>query len=70
MREVPALGANKAVEKQAMFRVLFKTYVDVDGMKMPDHMSIYRDGKLVIETTKSEMRVVDAVDPKVFEKPK
>ena len=70
LREVPALGANKAVEKRAMFRVLFKTYMDVDGMKMPETMSIYRDGKLVIETAKSEMRVVDAVDPKVFEKPK
>jgi hypothetical protein len=44
--------------------------MDVDGMKMPETMSIYSEGKLVIEVQKSTMRDVDAVDPKVFEKPK
>jgi hypothetical protein len=69
LREVPTLGANQTREKAAMFRSVFKTFMNVDGMKMPETMSIYRDGKLMIEVRKAEMRVVDKVDPKVFERP-
>ena len=71
-RIVPALTttAVTACEKASLFLVVSKSWMDVDGMKMPEQMSIYRDGKLTIEVLKAEAHVVDAIDPKVFEKPK
>ncbi len=69
-RVVPTLGADHTREKLAKFRVLFKDYHDVNGIKMPDALSIARDGALVVEVRKAETHVVDAVDPKYFAKPK
>jgi hypothetical protein len=67
-RTVPALSPTH--EKPSKFKVEFKSYTDVGGAKMPDTMTIWRDGRPAIEVQKSEIRIVDAVDPKVFDKPK
>jgi hypothetical protein len=67
-RSVPALSPTH--EKPSKFKVQFKSYVDVAGMKMPETMMIWRDGQPTIDVQKVQIRIVDAVDPKVFEKPK
>jgi len=65
-RVVAALGSNNSREKPSKYRVLFHTYVDVDGIKMPETMTIYRDGATVVEVRKAQVRVVKTIDPKLF----
>jgi len=67
---LPITRANDTTEKVAKYRVLFKTFTDVDGMKMPETGSVVRDGTPVLEVRKSRVRIVDAIDPKLFVKPK
>jgi hypothetical protein len=69
VRVVAALAANNAREKPVKFRVLFHSFLDVDGIKMPDALAISRDGATVVEVRKSQVRVVNAIDPKLFIKP-
>jgi hypothetical protein len=68
-RVLPTLGADETREKPATYRVVYKSLVDVDGMKMPETMTILRDGVPVIEVRKAQVRIVDSVDPKLFVKP-
>lgn len=68
-RVVASFAANEAHEKPAKYRVLFHSFVDVDGIKTPDTFSIFREGKAIVEIRKSQVRVVDSIDPKVFIKP-
>jgi hypothetical protein len=68
-RILPTLGADTAHEKAATYRVIYKTLVDVGGMKMPETMTISRDGTPIIEVRKTQVRIVDSIDPKLFVKP-
>ena len=67
---VPTLGDEKVREKAAKFRAIFKSIVEVEGVKMPGTFTLQRDGKTILEVRKAEVRFVDKVDPKLFEKPK
>jgi hypothetical protein len=69
-RVLPTLGGNSSREKPATYVAVYKTLVDVDGMKMPETMTILRDGTPVVEVRKAQVRVVESIDPKLFEKPK
>jgi hypothetical protein len=69
-RVLPTLGAENSREKPATYVAIYKTLVDVDGMKMPETMRILRDGTPVVEVKKAQVRVVESIDPKLFEKPK
>jgi hypothetical protein len=69
-RVLPTLGGDETREKPANIRVIYKSLMDVDGMKMPESATIYRDGKTVLEIRKSQVRIVEKIDPKVFAKPK
>jgi hypothetical protein len=69
-RVLPTLATNDAHEKPATYRVVYKSLVDIEGMKMPETMTILRDGKPIIEVRKTQIRIVDKIDPKLFEKPK
>jgi hypothetical protein len=69
-RVLPTLGGDETRDKPANFRVIYKSLMDVDGMKMPDSATILRDGKPVLEIRKSQVRIVDKIDPKVFARPK
>jgi hypothetical protein len=68
-RVVPTLGSEKTREKASTFRVIFKSFIDVDGMKMPEALTIYNEGAPVVEVRKAQVRIVDKVDPKLFVKP-
>jgi hypothetical protein len=68
-RVVSTLASNHQREKPATYRVLFKSFIDVDGMKLPEKLEIQRDGKAVVEVLKAQVRVVDKIDPSVFAKP-
>jgi hypothetical protein len=69
VRVLPTLGANQKREIPTKFRVLFNSVLTVDGMKMPETMTIFRDGAPVVYVRKAEVRVVDSIDPKLFQKP-
>lgn len=56
--------------KPSVVRVVFDSYVDVGGMKMAGAMRAYRDSVLMLNIRTVQVRIVDQVDPKVFEKPK
>jgi len=68
-RVVATLNVVSAREKPSKFRVIFHDFLDVDGMKMPDKLTILRDGTPIVEVRKSQVRVVTAIDPKSFLKP-
>jgi hypothetical protein len=69
-RELPTLGGDGAREKPAVYRVVYKSLVDVDGIKMPETLTILRDGTPIVEVRKTQVRIVDSIDPKLFVKPK
>jgi hypothetical protein len=64
------LGSEKAREDPAKFRVLFRDYADVQGVKLGMKMSIFRNGVPTVEVRKAEVRVVDSIPPETFAKPK
>jgi hypothetical protein len=69
-RIVPTLDPDKTREKAVKFRVLFKSFLNVGGIKMPETMVISHDGRPVVEVLQARVRVVDKLDPKLFTKPK
>jgi hypothetical protein len=69
-RVLPTLGGDETRDKPANVRVIYKSLMDVDGMKMPEAETILRDGKVVLEIRKAQVRIVDKIDLKVFAKPK
>jgi hypothetical protein len=64
------LGSENTREDPAKFRVLFRDYEDVQGIKMGMKMSIFRNGVPTVEVRKAEVRVVDSIPPETFAKPK
>jgi hypothetical protein len=67
---VPTLGDEKVREKTAKFRAIFKSIIEVEGVKMPGTFTLQRDGVPILEVRKAEVRFVDKIDQKLFEKPK
>jgi hypothetical protein len=69
-RVLLTLGKENARQDPAKFRVLFRDYSDVRGVKMAMKMSISRNGVPAVEVRKAEVRVVDSIPPETFAKPK
>src|SRR5262245_8702837 len=55
--------------KEVTDEVYFDDYKDVGGKKHFCKMKIVRDGKTFIESTLSDQKTADKLDPKLFEKP-
>jgi hypothetical protein len=55
--------------KEVPEEVYFDDYKDVGGQKYFGKMKIVRDGKTMIETSVSEQKLAEKLDPKLFEKP-
>ena len=55
--------------KEVTEETYFSDYKDVGGKKRFGKMKIVRDGKTMIESTLSEQKTPEKLDPKLFEKP-
>jgi len=66
-RAHPVLDA--ASGKEVMQEVVFADYADQAGVKHYKTITVFRDGKKVIEAKVTEVEFLDKVDPKLFAKP-
>jgi ABC-type Na+ transport system ATPase subunit NatA len=55
--------------KEVTQETYFSDYKDANGKKLFGKMKIVRDGKTMIESTLSEQKAPEKLDPKLFEKP-
>lgn len=55
--------------KEVLTESFYDDYKDVNGRKMFTKMRIVRDGKTMIESTLSDQKTPEKLDPKLFEKP-
>ena len=55
--------------KEVPQEVYFDDFKDTNGKKMFTRMRIVRDGKTMIESTLSDAKTPDKLDPKLFDKP-
>jgi hypothetical protein len=60
---------NKDKPKEVTQESFFENYKDVDGIPQPHKMSIKRDGKKFVEAEMTEIKIVDKLEDKLFEKP-
>jgi hypothetical protein len=63
----PALG--KEADKKVLQEVVFADYADTGGMKHYKTITVFRDGKKVIDAKVTEVEFLDKVDPKLFARP-
>lgn len=55
--------------KEVLEEAYLSDYKEVDGMKLFTALKVVRDGKPMIEATISDVKWVEKLDPKLFEKP-
>jgi len=55
--------------KEVTDETFFSDYKEVGGKKRFGRMKIVRDGKTMLDSTLSEQKTADKLDPKLFEKP-
>jgi hypothetical protein len=63
---------SKAAEekfKDVTAEMLYSKYKEIDGVQVPTHLVLKRDGKLFVEADVSDHKAVGKLDDKVFAKP-
>jgi hypothetical protein len=60
---------DKDKPKEVTQETFFDDYKDVDGIPQPHKMVIKRDGKKFVEAEMTEIKIVDKLEDKLFEKP-
>jgi hypothetical protein len=60
---------DKDKPKEVTQESFFDDYKDVDGIPEPHKMTIKRDGKKFVEAEMTEIKIVDKLEDKLFEKP-
>jgi hypothetical protein len=60
---------NNFMGQEVNQETLFSNYKDMDGIKRPGKTIIKHDGEKLMELETTEFKILDKVDPKIFEKP-
>jgi hypothetical protein len=55
--------------KETLEEVVYEDYKEVDGIKWFAKMKVLREGKVFIESKPTDAKLVEKLDPKLFEKP-
>lgn len=64
-RKTIDVQSDKTVTEEALFSI----YKEVDGVKTPTHMTVYHDGKKLMEAVATDIKHLEKLDEGLFTKP-